>query len=394
MSDYNIISTLNEQHKVYLVQSALSGKVYVQKVLDVYNIRVYEYLYHNPVAGIPRLINYYERGNQLIVIEEYISGTSLQEKIDNSQLSVTDIQGYMIMLCNILEALHSMTPPIIHRDIKPSNIIITSYNYVILLDFNAAKQFSGQTESDTVLIGTPGYAAPEQYGFGSSSPQTDIYSLGIVLKEMLNSISSNPASDPVLYYLNQIAQRCTQMTPSARYRSVGELKNVISQAAYNLQNSYPAAGNFNPYTYTGYNTTGNNTAGNNTAGNNPTNINARSAKAEHARFLPPGFRTKTPWKMLLSSVIYLFIIWLCLSLEVENIYGAKLWLERVFCLAMFLFVIFCGFNYLNVQNILPLCKSKNHILHYVGIILLDVAVIFSLFVIMFIIEAIFFPVYR
>ena len=82
MSDYKIISALNEEHKVYLVQSALSGNIYVQKILDVYNIRVYEYLYRNPVAGIPRLINYYEDGNQLIVIEEYISGTSLQEKID------------------------------------------------------------------------------------------------------------------------------------------------------------------------------------------------------------------------------------------------------------------------------------------------------------------------
>ena len=96
------------------------------------------------------------------------------------------------MLCNILEALHSMTPPIIHRDIKPSNIIITSYNYAMLLDFNAAKQFSGQNESDTVLIGTPGYAAPEQYGFGSSSPKTDIYSLGIVLREMLDRITPVP----------------------------------------------------------------------------------------------------------------------------------------------------------------------------------------------------------
>lgn len=388
MSDYNMISTLNEQHKVYLVQSALSGKVYVQKVLDVYNIRVYEYLYRNPVAGIPRLINYYEQGDKLIVIEEYISGISLQEKIDNSELNISDIRSYMIMLCNILEALHSMTPPIIHRDIKPSNIIITSYNYAMLLDFNAAKQFSGQNESDTVLIGTPGYAAPEQYGFGSSSPQTDIYSLGIVLKEMLSSVSSNPAGDPTLHSFNQIAERCTQMTPAARYQSVGELKNVISQASYQFQYSY-TTGDFNPYTYTGYNTTGNNTAD-----NNPTNINTRSAKDEHARFLPPGFRTKTPWKMLLSSIVYLFITWLCLSLEMENTYGAKLWLERVFCLGMFLFAIFCGFNYLNVQNILPLCKSKNRILHYVGIVLLDVAVIFSLFVIMFIIEAIFFPVYQ
>ena len=366
MSDYKIISALNEEHKVYLVQSALSGNIYVQKILDVYNIRVYEYLYRNPVAGIPRLINYYEDGNQLIVIEEYISGTSLQEKIDNSDLSVSDIRSYMIMLCNILNALHSMTPPIIHRDIKPSNIIITSYNYAMLLDFNAAKQFSGQNESDTVLIGTPGYAAPEQYGFSSSSPKTDIYSLGIVLREMLDSITPVPDIAPILHRLNLIAERCTQMTPAARYQSVAELKNAVSQSYYPAQHSTSAAGNSSQY--------------------------AHHNRDSSSRFLPPGFRTRTPWKMLLSSVAYLFIIWLCLSLELENTYGAKLWLERIFCLGMFIFAIFCGFNYLNVQNILPLCKSKNRFLHYVGIILLDVAVIFALFVIMFIIESVAFPI--
>lgn len=383
MSDYKIISALNEEHKVYLVQSALSDKVYVQKILDVYNIRVYEYLYRNPVSGIPRLINYYEDGNQLVVIEEYISGTSLQEKIDNSDLSVSDIRSYMIMLCNILEALHSMTPPIIHRDIKPSNIIITSYNYAILLDFNAAKQFSGQNESDTVLIGTPGYAAPEQYGFGSSSPKTDIYSLGVVLREMLGSITPTPDIAQILQRLNLIAEKCTQMTPAARYQSVAELKNAVSQSCYPAQRSTFAAGNSSQYAHH-----------NRDNANNATNADtAKRAIHDSAfHFLPPGFRTKTPWKMLLSSVAYLFIIWLCLSLELENTYGTKLWLERIFCLGMFIFAICCGFNYLNVQNILPLCKSKNRFLHYVGIILLDVAVIFALFVIMFIIESVAFPI--
>ena len=383
MSDYKIISALNEEHKVYLVQSALSGNIYVQKILDVYNIRVYEYLYRNPVAGIPRLINYYEDGNQLIVIEEYISGTSLQEKIDNSDLSVSDIRSYMIMLCNILNALHSMTPPIIHRDIKPSNIIITSYNYAMLLDFNAAKQFSGQNESDTVLIGTPGYAAPEQYGFGSSSPKTDIYSLGIVLREMLGSITPAPDIAPILHRLNLIAERCTQMTPAARYQSVTELKNAVSQSYYPAQHSTSAAGNSSQYSPHNHDNT-NNAANADTA--------KRAIHDSASRFLPPGFRTRTPWKMLLSSVAYLFIIWLCLSLELENTYGAKLWLERIFCLGMFIFAICCSFNYLNVQNILPLCKSKNRFLHYVGIILLDVAVIFALFVIMFIIESVAFPI--
>lgn len=306
MSDYKIISALNEEHKVYLVQSALSGNIYVQKILDVYNIRVYEYLYRNPVAGIPRLINYYEDGNQLIVIEEYISGTSLQEKIDNSDLSVSDIRSYMIMLCNILNALHSMTPPIIHRDIKPSNIIITSYNYAMLLDFNAAKQFSGQNESDTVLIGTPGYAAPEQYGFGSSSPKTDIYSLGIVLREMLGSITPAPDIAPILHRLNLIAERCTQMTPAARYQSVTELKNAVSQSYYPAQHSTSAAGNSSQYAHHNHDNT-NNAANADTA--------KRAIHDSASRFLPPGFRTRTPRKMLLSSVAYLFIIWLFIGIR-------------------------------------------------------------------------------
>lgn len=349
MSDYNIISTLNKEHKVYLVQSVRSNKIYVQKILDVYNIRVYEHLYNNPIPGIPQIVNYYEQNNQLIVIEEYISGISLQEKIDNSELSITDIKDYMLMLCNILEALHSLTPAIIHRDIKPSNIIITSYNYVVLLDFNAAKYFSDNANSDTILLGTPGYAAPEQYGFGSSSPQTDIYAMGIVLKEMLGSLKCPDYNSLACY--ERIVKKCTEMTPSSRYSSVTELKEAL--LSINTSNA----------------------------------SNARSSKTG---LIPPGFRSKTPWKMLLASIGYLLLIYFSLTLQVENIYGGALWVERIFSFFVFLTPIFCGFNYMNIQNLFPLCKSKKPLLHYSGIVLLDITIMFLLLVIMIIIEAVFF----
>ena len=346
MSDYNIISTLNKEHKVYLVQSVRSNKIYVQKILDVYNIRVYEHLYNNPIPGIPQIINYYEQNNQLIVIEEYISGISLQEKIDNSELSITDIKGYMLMLCNILEALHSLTPAIIHRDIKPSNIIITNYNDIVLLDFNAAKYFSDNANSDTILLGTPGYAAPEQYGFGSSSPQTDIYAMGIVLKEMLGSLKC-PDSNSLDYY-KRIVQKCTEMTPSSRYSSVTELKEALIS------------------------------------------INAPKTSSGKTGFVLPGFRSKTPWKMLLASIGYLLLIYCGLTLQVENTYGGALWVERIFSFFVFLTPIFCGFNYMNIQNLFPLCKSKKPLLHYSGIILLDITIMFLLVIVMIMIEAVFF----
>ena len=179
VSYYKTIATLNESHKIYLVQHQKTNKIYVKKILDVYNKDIYLYLSQNHICGIPQIIDLYEDEykNQLTVIENYVSGYSLEDKMNTSDLNIDSIYQYMLELCSILEKLHSYQPPIIHRDIKPSNVIITEHNHVILLDFNAAKYFTDSSANDTVLLGTKGYAAPEQYGFGSSTPRTDIYAL-------------------------------------------------------------------------------------------------------------------------------------------------------------------------------------------------------------------------
>lgn len=106
-------------------------------------------------------------------------------------------------------------------------------------------------------------------------------------------------------------------------------------------------------------------------------------------FLPPGFRTKTPWKALTASTIYLFLFWLSLSLEVKDVTVPQLWVERIICLFIMLSVVFCWFNYCNIQRFVPLCKSRHRIIRCLGILILSVAVIFLLFLIMFIIESIF-----
>ena len=138
ISYYKPIAAINEPHHVYLVQHQETKKIAIKKVLDVYNLAVYAELYRNPIAGTPRIINYYEEAGQLTVIEEYISGTSLQDKISHADIAPSDMLQYMLDLCAILEQLHQHNPAIIHRDVKPSNVIITSYNRAVLLDFNAA----------------------------------------------------------------------------------------------------------------------------------------------------------------------------------------------------------------------------------------------------------------
>lgn len=205
LSYYKTAAVINESHKVYLVQHRDTGKIYVKKILDVYNRDIYEYLYQHPAAGMPAIVCLCEEEGKLTVIEEFISGKSLQEKIEEKDLDREDIISFMMDLCAILEKLHGARPAIVHRDIKPSNILITNYNRAVLLDFNAAKYFSSDSQEDTMLLGTKGYAAPEQYGFGSSSPQTDIYSLGVILKEMAGTLEE-PAPD-----LLEIAEKCTRL---------------------------------------------------------------------------------------------------------------------------------------------------------------------------------------
>lgn len=344
ISYYKTIAVINEPHQIYLVQHQETHKIYIKKVLDVFNIDVYKSLYDNPITGTPKIIDYIVDDNKLIIIEEFISGCSLLDKIENGDLSFPDILNYMLDLCNILEKLHSQSPAIIHRDIKPSNVIITSYNRAVLLDFNAAKYYSKQANEDTVLLGTQGYAAPEQYGFGASSPQTDIYSLGIVFKEMLHAINYSDADT------SSIISKCTRINPAERYKSIQELRKELS--AFQKQE-----------------------------------VKVETPK-EPINYLPPGFRTKTPWKMAIALIGYLFIAWICFSLEMENTYGLALWIERFFSFLIVLFIVFSCFNYLDIQKYMPFYNHRNKLMQILGIVASIITVGFFLLLLMCIIVSI------
>lgn len=369
ISYYKPIAAINEPHHVYLVQHQETKKIAIKKVLDVYNLAVYAELYRNPVAGTPRIINYYEETGQLTVIEEYISGTSLQDKIRHADISPNEMLQYMLDLCAILEQLHQHNPAIIHRDVKPSNVIITSYNRAVLLDFNAAKYHTATKDSDTILLGTQGYAAPEQYGFGQSSPQTDIYSMGILLKEMAEaSHCQNP-------YIDAVTAKCTQMNPAERYRSIGELRQAF------LANR----GVF-PYTRADQAFTGD-LSGSSSNRSNAQTQNDPGTSANHMQFAPPGFRSKTPWKMAVALLTYIFLAWFCLSMKVNNTFGAALWVERVFALVMMLFIVASIFDYLHVRQLMPLCQHEKKSLRIFGVVVLDILVVFGLIVVMAIVQS-------
>ncbi len=218
VSYYETVAAISESHRIYLVRHRETGKFYIRKVLSVYQRSIYEFLRDHPVTGVPRILALCEEDGKLTTIEEYISGCTLEELITGHRLSGDDLLRIMSELCAVLRELHGQTPPIIHRDIKPSNIMIDPRGHAYLLDFNAAKYaHPSQTtvnDSDTVLLGTAGYAAPEQYGFGSSRIQTDIYALGILLREMELSLPHEER----LHGLASIIEDCTKLGPVAAYR--------------------------------------------------------------------------------------------------------------------------------------------------------------------------------
>jgi serine/threonine protein kinase len=140
--------------------------------------------------GIVRIIDIFYEGDNLYIVEDYIEGKTLKEYVDaNGSLSSELVVDITLQLCSILDYLHSLNPPIVYRDLKPSNIMVKTNNKIVLIDFGIARTYKEGQESDTMILGSKGYIAPEQILNVQSNAQTDIYSLGVSMFFMLTGKS-------------------------------------------------------------------------------------------------------------------------------------------------------------------------------------------------------------
>lgn len=185
--------------------------------------------------ALPRLFDILEQDGRLYMIFDYINGVSLDKKLEaEGRIAPEIVIEWAIQLCGALRYLHGQKPnPVIYRDMKPSNIILTSNGTLKLVDFGIAREYKPGSPSDTVFIGTRGYAAPEQYGTGQTGAASDIYSLGVTLHQLLTG--KNPSEPPfglkpVRYYddslpaaLEAIIIKCTNEDMKDRYQSADEL---------------------------------------------------------------------------------------------------------------------------------------------------------------------------
>ena len=214
---YQDIEHVDGKSDIILVEDSETGRHHIKKLLTTYNKSVYEYLAEHPIAHMPKIEAMYEGSNYLIVIEEYVAGKTVEDLLEDGPLPEEKVIRIVRSVCGILKELHNLPTPIIHRDVKPLNIIITPEGDVFLLDMNVAKWYDPEKTDDTRYMGTQGFAAPEQvgYGFHASSTKADIYAVGILLNVMLTG--NYPKEQKASGRLWQLIERCISLDPEERY---------------------------------------------------------------------------------------------------------------------------------------------------------------------------------
>jgi serine/threonine protein kinase len=158
--------------------------------------------------NLPRIYDHFTDRDHWYLVTDFIEGETLEQYLKrkrNGRLSLKEVVDIGIQLCSVLDYLHTREPSIIFRDLKPANVIRTSAGHLYLIDFGIARHFKPGQPRDTIPLGSPGYAAPEQYGRAQTTRRTDIYSLGALLHQLLTGI--NPEENPFHFGLAPLQAR-------------------------------------------------------------------------------------------------------------------------------------------------------------------------------------------
>ncbi len=361
---YEVLSRLKEGKDVWLVKNQRDGRLYVRKCVRNYDIEVYRHLMALDLPGLPHIVSISEENDSLVIIEEYIHGMTVDEILEKTgPFPFEDTRQIMLAVCTLLSQLHSQVPPMIHRDIKPSNILIGQNKEVWLLDFNAVRELKPDSNRDTRLMGTPEFAAPEQYGFGQSDVRTDIYGLGVTMNVMLTG--ELPSVRKPDRPIRTVIEKCIRLEPEDRFGNVDELARVLQnvketvvpdedpgtdgQAAFRKRfAAYAEAFSRKmPEAYVGNEDL-------------KADLDSDLPPDVTKSFLPVGFRSRNILHMITAVLGYLFIAWMSITVEwTENgvpgdtfyqIYSGIMW----FCTCVF--TVFWLGNYRNIRGRFPGCR--------------------------------------
>lgn len=181
-------------------------------------------------TGLPAPLEGFREDGCTYLLREHVPGESLLDYAQKrGPLPAGEVYGAGLSLCRTLKRLHSQRPPVIHRDIKLENIIRTPSGEYVLIDFGIARQYDAQSRQDTQVLGTPGSAPPEQFGYCQTDTRSDVYALGVVLHELA---SGEPRLDQgrLEPALQAVVDRCTRFDPADRYADAGAVERALLRA--------------------------------------------------------------------------------------------------------------------------------------------------------------------
>jgi serine/threonine-protein kinase len=189
--------------------------------------------------NLPHVADYFSENGKNYLVMEFVPGESVLSYIQREGLPrpLTEVLDWAYQICDVLAYLHTQQPPVIFRDLKPSNVMLTPQNRIKLIDFGIARVFKPGKAKDTQAFGTMGYSAPEQYGKGQTDARSDIYSLGVLLHQLLTGHDpvSTPFRLPPPGHLNpniptdvsRAISRATEADPNARYADMAEFRAAL-----------------------------------------------------------------------------------------------------------------------------------------------------------------------
>ena len=216
---YSLVAVLSDKNdcKVLRLRNKVTGRDLVlhsfPKHLDAYEI-----LCAIRCDNLPEVYDAFDMDDGQIVLEEFIDGITVAEVMQAGKYHYRGAKKVLSGVCSALTVLHKRG--IIHRDVKPENVMIDRTGRVVLIDLNASRKESSASR-DTVIMGTVGYASPEQLGLLQSDARTDVYAAGVLLNVMLTG--HHPTEIFARGHAGQIIRKCTALNPDDRYQSAKKL---------------------------------------------------------------------------------------------------------------------------------------------------------------------------
>lgn len=206
-----------------LVMNDISHRLMIQKKVSKESLAIHKSLLTCEHPNLVRIHDIADNGNGGIILEQFIDGVTLEYYLKNEHSDPAERENIILQICDGLIALHERN--IVHRDLTPFNIMITDDGTVKIIDFDIARIPRQDADRDTILMGTEGFAAPEQFGFYQSTARTDIYALGNIINYvyMGELYSVKPYKNNKR--LTAIIDKCTQIDPNQRFSDVSEVKD-------------------------------------------------------------------------------------------------------------------------------------------------------------------------